>query len=443
MQVNSSYRDIWKMAYPVITGALAVTVLNITDTIFLGRVGETELGASALGGIFYFIMVMIGAALGTGTQILIARRAGEKNHAAIGEIFDHSLFLLLGLSIIQFILLEIFSGQIFGLLIDEAEVRGACSEFLRFRAFGIFFVMMATAFRSFYVGIASTRVWSYYSFLMAIVNIFLGYALIFGNWGFPKMGIAGAGLASSIAEAVGLIYLLFYTKMKNAIREFRLFRFQTFNKELLIKTIDLSAPLVVQNLLSMGAWFIFFVFVEKMGKHALAISNITRSIYMIDMTPLWGFSAAANSMVSNLIGQGRKTEVVTVTNRIIIMSTAISLGMIAINLIFPETLMHLFTGDEQLIRDGYGSLIMICLAMVVLPLATTCISAVSGTGATRIALYIEIVAILLYLVYLAAVVFSFHCGLEIAWLGETIYWFFTGAVSYLFLRSMRWTKINI
>ena len=102
MQVNSGYRDIWQMAYPVMLGSAAITVLNITDTIYLGRVGEVELGASALGGVFYFVMVMIGVAVGIGTQIQIARRAGEKIHGAIGEIFDHSLYIFLALSVVNF-----------------------------------------------------------------------------------------------------------------------------------------------------------------------------------------------------------------------------------------------------------------------------------------------------------------------------------------------------
>ena len=78
----------------------------------------------------------------------------------------------------------------------------------------------------------------------------------------------------------------------------------------MMKTImDLSLPLVVQNLLSMGSWFIFFVFIEKIGKHQLAISNIVRGAYMINMTPIWGFSVAANSMISNIIGQSKQDEV--------------------------------------------------------------------------------------------------------------------------------------
>jgi Na+-driven multidrug efflux pump len=303
--------------------------------------------------------------------------------------------------------------------------------------------MMATAFRSLYVGIATPKVWGYYSFFMASINIILGYALIFGHWGFPAMGIAGAGLSSSLAEAAGLIFLFIYSYRRHITREFNLFRFNTLNRDLILKTISLSAPLVIQNLLSMGAWFIFFVFIEKMGKHALAISNITRSIYMIDLTPIWGFSVAANSMVSNLIGQGRSGEVMTLVNRIIKMASVISLGMILLNLVFRVPLLSLFTTDDVLIHDSYGSLLMVCIATIVFPMAIVSISAVSGTGATRTALYIEVIAILIYMLYLVITVFKLNLSLETAWLAEAIYWIFTGIASYVFLKNMKWTKIKI
>jgi len=443
MQVNITYRDIWRMAYPVMIGSIAITLLNITDTIYLGRVGEVELGASALAGVFYFVMVMIGVALGIGTQIQIARRAGEKNHSAIGEIFDHSVYIFIGLSIVQFVILRYSSRWLFPLIIKEDDVRSACFEFLKYRSFGIFFAMMATSYRAFYVGIATPKVWGIYSFIIAIVNIFLAYLLVFGKAGMPRMSIAGAGLASTISEFVGMVFLILYTQFRKGIEEFRLFKFEKFKKELITKTMILSAPLVAQNLISMGAWFIFFVFIEKMGKHALAISNITRSAYMINMTPIWGFMVAANSMVSNIIGQNRKAEVMTLINRIIKTATVISIIMVLVCFLIPTQLMSLFTSDAQLIADSQGCLKVVDLATLIFPFAIVCISSVSGTGATRTALYIEVVAIFLYLGYLYLTVFVFKTSLELAWGAEILYWVFTGIVSYLFLKSMRWEKINI
>ena len=101
MQVGSTNKEIFRIALPVMVGSVAMTILNITDTAFLGRVGETELGASAVGGVFYFAFSMIGISIGTGAQIMIARRSGEKNDDAVGEIFDHSLAILIAVSILQ------------------------------------------------------------------------------------------------------------------------------------------------------------------------------------------------------------------------------------------------------------------------------------------------------------------------------------------------------
>lgn len=424
-------------------GSLATTILNITDTAFLGRIGETELGASAVSGILYFVFVMIGVSIGIGTQILIARRAGEKDHQAIGEIFDQSFILLFGISLVLFLFLIFGSPLLLRLILRDEKILEASIDFLTYRSYGIFFVMTATAYRSFYVGIAQPGVWGTYSFIMAGVNLVLGYGFIFGNLGLPNLGIVGAGLASSIAELVALIFIVIYTMYKPDINSFQLFRFRKFSRELNERILQLSSPLVVQNLLSMGAWFIFFVFIEKIGSHELAISNVVRGAYMIAMTPIWGFSVAANSMVSNIIGQSRQNEIMRLLNRILKLSIGTTIAMCLVLALFQREILGIFTNDIGLIDDAKGSFQIVILSMFSFAAAIVIISAVSGTGATRTALYIEIAAILLYLVYNYIVTFVYHGTVEMVWLSELIYWIFTGVVSYVFMKSLRWKKITI
>ena len=81
MKVQSSYSDIWRISWPIILSSLASTVINFTDVAFVSRLGEKELAASALGGVFYFLLIMIAVAIGIGSQILMARKAGEGQHA--------------------------------------------------------------------------------------------------------------------------------------------------------------------------------------------------------------------------------------------------------------------------------------------------------------------------------------------------------------------------
>src|SRR5207248_8303590 len=117
--------------------------------------------------------------------------------------------------------------------------------------------------------------------------------------------------------------------------------------------------------------------------------------------------------------------------------------MIAVNFLIPYQLMGLFTSDATLIADSFNCLRVVGIAMFVFPFAIVCISSVSGTGATKSALLIEIAAIFIYLSYLVITVFKLKTSIEIAWLAEAVYWIFTGTVSYLFIRSDRWKRISI
>lgn len=442
MLVKNTYKDIFKIASPVIIGSIALTILNVTDTAYLGRIGETELGASAIGGVLYFVFAMIGISIGIGTQIIISRRSGENRASAVGEIFDQSIIILLATSVILFFILKVIAPPILHSILGSEELYTATISFLKYRSIGIFFVMIATAFRSFYVGIAKPKIFGYYSFLMAAINIILGYGLIFGRLGLPAMGIAGAGLASSISELIALIYIWSYTFLDKDFSQFALFKFGSFKKSMTVKIFELSSPIIVQNLLSMGAWFIFFVFIEKIGQHELAISNIVRGAYMISMTPFWGLSVASNSMISNIIGQNKKEDVINLLLKLIKLTIAVSVLMISINLIFERQILSIFTSDQMMINDSITCFRIVDLALIFFAVAIVCISAVSGTGATKVALYIEIAAISIYMIYNYLITFVFKGRFEIVWLSEIIYWFFTAIVCWWYMKSGAWKKLK-
>ena len=91
-----NFKKIWEISYPILFGLIIQQIIGLTDTAFLGRVGEVELGASAIAGVFYIMIFMLGQGFSVGAQIIIARRNGEKNFQRIGPVFyQGSAFLLL------------------------------------------------------------------------------------------------------------------------------------------------------------------------------------------------------------------------------------------------------------------------------------------------------------------------------------------------------------
>ena len=147
------YKEIWVIAYPIITGSVAQNLINITDTAFLGRVGQVALGAGAIGGIFYLVSSMLCWGFGIGTQIIIARRNGEQAFTDIGKTFQHGFYFQLPLALVLFSLMQFFSGDILPLIIKSDAVYQATSEFIGYRSYGIFFAAINMLFRGFYIGI--------------------------------------------------------------------------------------------------------------------------------------------------------------------------------------------------------------------------------------------------------------------------------------------------
>ncbi|HLG34189.1 MAG TPA: MATE family efflux transporter [Bacteroidia bacterium] len=443
MQLNVTYKEIWRIAYPIMLSSLAVSILNITDTVFLGRVGEVELGASVIGGTYYFIILITGMALSNGAQIIMSRRLGENREKEVGTIFDHSIYILIVFSILGFIAVRFLTHAFFPFIIDSEKIYEASILYLDARSYGVFFALITMVFRALCTSIAKTRIITYSMLLMAVTNIILDYVLIFGKFGFEKMGIEGAAIASVIAEALQLVYLSVYVFVKVGRKKYLLFNFPSPDKLTLKRISNISVPIGMQYFISMVSWFLFFVFIEKIGEHQLAISNIVRNAYMLSMTPIWGLSAAASSITSNIIGQGKHKEVFDALRKCCVLSVSL-IGMLAlVNFIFPEQMLSIFTSDEKLINDSFGCLIVMNIAMLIFSVASVIINTVSGTGATKQALIIESAAITVYIAYIYIVVMVLQLPVEVAWVSEIIYWLILGAMAWVYLRGRKWEKIVV
>jgi len=438
-----SYKDVWKVSLPIIVGLVAQNIMVAIDTAFLGRVGEVALGAGALGGLFYLAVVMLGIGFGSGIQILIGRRNGEKKYSHIGRIVDHAFYFLLSLALILFLVIFFLAPDLLKFFIKSEKIYFGTLEFLRFRSWGIFFAFINVIFTSFYVGVVKTRILTYSTIITAVTNTVLDYFLIFGNGGFPEMGIGGAALASSIAELVAAIYFFIRTFYFEDIPKFRLFRFTFFNSTLMKRMFRLSIPLMLQNFMSFSAWFIFFMIIERLGQHALAVSNICRSIYMLLIIPIWGFCSACNTLVSNTIGHGSFDNVIPLIKKISIICFLFTLFIALLNIIAPRYILSVYTNDASLIADSVKVLYVISVALIFFSVANVMFMGVSGTGNTKATFTFEIFAVSFYLItaYIFAVVFK--TPVQYVWLAEFTYLIIIGTLSFIFLRSGKWKYAKI
>lgn len=417
---------------------VAQNIVNVTDTAFLGHVGAVELGASAIGGLFYVTLFMVAYGFTTGVQILIARRHGEKDYPAIGSIFDNSFYFLGITTILITALIVLFGAQLLKPFIASAAVFQASTIYLKYRIFGLFFASSALLFRSFYTGIAFTKYISISAAIMAGLNVILDYGMIFGKLGFPEMGIAGAGLASSISEACALLFFFAITARKAHLAKYQLFAFVKPDLSIIKSTLDVSLYIMIQFVLSHAVWFGFFLLIEKMGETSLAVSNIIRSIYMLLMIPAWAMSSATSSIVSNAIGAGYSKQVIPIVNKVLVFSMAIMLAIAVLAAFVPHFMISIYTSDTMLQEASVASYYIILGAVFLFSATIVLFNGVLGTGNTRSGLAIELFTLSLYLVFAWFLAIKLHVPIELVWLCEYMYAIVLGSLSWIYLRKGKW-----
>lgn len=436
-------KEIWRVTYPIFLGLLAQNVINVTDTAFLGRVGEVALGAAAMGGLLYICVYTIAFGFSVGSQILIARRNGEGNYRAVGPIMWQGTAFSFGMAVCLLILMYFSAAPLIRLLITSDSIYGATYEFFTWRIWGFLFAFVNVMFRGLYIGITRTKVLTMNAVVMALVNVVLDYALVFGELGLPEMGVRGAALASVIAEASSLIFFLLYTYYKVDLKKYGLNCFGQFDLSMVLRILRISCFTMVQYFLAMAIWFVFFMALERLGQRQLAVANIVRSVYVVLLIPVQALSTTANTLVSNLIGAGGSSGVVTLLHKISRMSFLIMVVCVGLCVAFPGSILSVYTNEEALLVESVSALYVVCGAMLIASLANVYFNGISGTGNTQAALVLEVFVQVFYALYIIVVGMVIQAPVDVCFTTEVIYYVLMLGSSLIYLKKAKWQNKKI
>ncbi len=416
-----SYKKIFGIAFPIILGSLAQNLISLADTIFLGNLGEVQLGAAALAVIFYQVIFMVAFGFGVGSQIMMARRLGQGQNHSIGRIFQHSLYFLLAAAFLCLGLWQVFGENLIGLMVNSEETAHAVLEYLDARVFGFPLAFACVAFNAFYVGIARTRNISIATLIMGGVNILLDYALVFGVWGFPRLEMAGAAWASVIAEGCGLLCYIVLTRFSGIRKTYAVFTRFPFHPGLIGSLLRLSYPVMIQYFLSFANYFLFFLFIEGLGQHALAVANITRSMYVLFLIPTWGFASTTATLTSFLCGQDRTGEIRTVVWKCILLVSLCITFIVVLYLSFHQKILGIFTTDANLAAESFIPSLVVILATYLMGIAQIVFNTILGRGRTKAGFFIEFANMFLYFLYGWVFIHIGHCPVSVAFGTEVTY----------------------
>lgn len=384
MRVNRELTgEVWRLALPTIIALLSTTIMGVADTAMVGRLNAAALAAVGLGGIMLWTLVSTSTSISTGVQTLVARRHGEKNYLAGGQILSHGLILASGLGLIVFILGLLLYGRIMGWVNNDPDVVRYGGEYLQARNWSVVAVVIYMAFYGFFNGIGKTRIHMRISLAANALNIVLNYGLIFGHLGLPRMEVAGAGIATSIAAGFQLLLYIIAAAHPSIRKIYKPFGALDFSPDRLWRLTKLAWPVSLQNVFAMGGFSVFLILMGLVGTNEMAATEIVFQVLGVSFMPGHGFGVAAQTLVSRYMGD-KNFALARESGW-----TAMGMGVIFMGLmgvfffIFPGFIMRLFTTVPEVIQGGILALRILAVVQFADAIGLVLEGALRGAGDSR------------------------------------------------------------
>ncbi|MFT4665414.1 MAG: putative MATE family efflux protein [Polaribacter sp.] len=445
MKLNTSYGQILSISLPIMLGSAVQNVIALSDSVFLYHLSEVDFAAIGFVSVFYLIIAAIGFGFSKGGQILIARRMGAGQDREVGRTFYAMLYFEFALAVVMFLFMYYGSVYFFAAFVNSQVIYEKSLEYIHYRSFGVFFSYMGVAIVALYTGIARTTFIVINTLVLAVVNIFLNYALIFGHFGLPAMGIGGAAVASSFAEGIAFFLFIGYVLYDKEIRKYHIFEFPKIDIPLIKKQLKIASPIVAQAVVGLGSWFVFFGIVENLGERQLAITNLVRMVYLFLSIPCWGFASGINTLVSNFIGARKRMAVLPIIWKTAKLCWLITMFMALPIAIWPEHILYPLLGgaDMSLITESRPTLWVLVGILFLFSIGGVYFNGLAGTGATYFGLKVQSVCAVIYIVAIYAIVEYTNGGLEWAWATEIFYWLVMLGFTVWYLRSKKWHDLKM
>ncbi len=437
-----------KLAYPVILGMIGHTLIGIVDNFMVGNLGSTELAAVSLGNSFIFIGMSLGIGFSTAITPLIAEADAEKDDKKIRTIFHHGLLLCTLLGIAIFILI-VLAKPIMRLMNQPEAVVNLASPYIDWVAFSLIPVIIFQGYKQFADGLSQTKYSMYAIYLANVVHIFFNYVLIYGVWGFPKLGIVGAALGTVISRIMMVVFMHFILRNnENFKKYFMNFTFKEIRKSIFKKIINLGFPSAMQMLFEVALFTVAIWLSGSLGKNSQAANQIALTLASSTFMVAIGFSVAAMVRVSNTKGLKDYILLITVARSIFLLTIMVETFFAILFVILHNFLPHLFLNMSDVFQQFDNTEIISIASKLLLVAAVFQISdgiqvvvlgALRGLQDVKIPMYITFVAY-----WLIGFPISYYLGKHTN-LGATGIWIgllagLTSAAIFLYIRFARLTK---
>jgi len=403
-------REVLHTSWPIVVSMLSYTAMGVSDTLFVGWIGKTELAGVGLATMAIYLVNSLFLGTLHGARVLVAQAhgAGDRQQtldaamSAVGVAIPFGLFVIALSSVDQ---------EIFGLMGGSAAVQSLASDYFRIRVLAAPFWYVTVALCDFYQGTGDTRTPMKVNLMANAANIVLDLVMIFGFGPIPALGVKGAAWATVAASALGMVMVGARFLRRDARRP-------RWRPAILRKIVRLGIPIGVRYGLNTVGFTVFTSMLARMGEDELAAHQIGVKIISVSFLPGYGIGEAASVLVGQYMGAGRRDLARRALLNSIKLSVAVMVSMGVVFWLFPETLYRLFVDEPEVLAIGRELMFIAAIFQVFDAVAMTTVGGLNGAGDTRFTMLASIAANWFVLVPVA---WTFGVALEMGaagtWLG--------------------------
>ncbi|GIP40381.1 hypothetical protein J31TS4_36610 [Paenibacillus sp. J31TS4] len=437
-------RRILQMAGPSLVEMLLVNFVSMLNMIMVGRVGAEAVAAVGLTNQPYFLLLAVFMTLNVGTTALVARSIGKGDPGTANRAAGQAFLLNIALSIVIIFFSYRYAEEMLVMMGASAEVLTEGVSYARTMFLAIGFTAVSMSLSAILRGSGNTKAPMKINVLANILVVLIGFPLIYGMFGLPKLGVVGAGIASmasQFASMSGLLYVLFKGKSQVRLTGANILRLDV---SLVKRILRIGLPAAGEQFAMRGGQIIFSKVVASLGTITFAANQIAFSVLGLTFMPGMAFSIVATTLVGQALG-ARKPELAEAFGweiRKLGVIVAGSLG--ALFVVFAPYIMMPYTSDARIVSQGAIALRVVGLVQISQATQFILAGALRGAGDTRFPLYSTFVGVWGFRVLLSVMfVLWFGWGILGAWLAIAADQIIRSVIIVARYKSGKWKSIRV
>jgi MATE family multidrug resistance protein len=436
------YKDILRLALPAIAGLSTQMVVSLVDAAMVGRLENTKyvLAAMGIGMLATWALVSFFSSLATGTQIIVARKYGEKDYDACSVALNNSIMIALTIGVMV-MFAAVFAAKHFAhLLAADPVVGDYAAQFIFYRFLGIPAFLVSVSYRGFFFGINKTKIFMFSGVITNILNIVFNFFLIFGSFGVvPKMGLAGAGLGSTLATTFDFLFYFTVSQLPGYRHRYRILKNFKIDFNVIKKIYKISLPVSFQNVFILLGFLSFITITGFIGIKEQAATQAVISTLFISFLPCFGFGIAVQTLVGNYIGSKKfnLAKIYGLEAAKVASYYTFLLGIVFI--LIPQYVLTIITTNQSIIDVAKPALRIAGFAQIFYATGVVLANGLQAAGKTLYVMLSESITNLLIFVPLAYF-FGIYLkgGLIGAWLALPVYIILYSSVIFIKFKYGNW-----